>query len=222
MSWRGGGAATLPSGPRGGWGRRGAVAPASPPDPAARARAAAWAAALAADPRAVYLDTETTGLDATAEVVDIAVVGADGRVLLETLVRPAAPIPAAAHRVHGISDADVAAAPSWCDVHDALVALLWDRPVVVYNAAFDQRIVGQCCDRFALPRPRGGWLCAMLAFAAYRGEWNPRRGGYRWHKLEAAVETFGVPTGGHRARGDALACRAVVLGMAAEHGDGGS
>ena len=38
---------------------------------------------------------------------------------------------------------------------------------------------------------------------------------YRFQKLERAVLAFGAEPGGHRAAADAIACRAVVLGMAA-------
>ena len=181
---------------------------------AARLEAIAWATAIAADPRVVYLDTETTGLGPTAEVIDVAVVGADGRVYLDTLVRPVARIPSDASAIHGIFDADVAAAPTWPEVHDRLCALLAGRIAVVYNAAFDRRLVSQCCDRHRVSVPDAAWECAMRRFAAFHGE-SSARGGYRLQRLDRAVATFGGPPPGHRAAADALACRAVVLGMAA-------
>ena len=181
---------------------------------ATREEAIAWASRLALDPRTVYLDTETTGLDARAEVVDIAVVASDGRVLLETLVRPVTPIPLEASRIHGIFDADVADAPSWQEVHDRVCAAVVDRIVVVYNAAFDRRMVSQCCGRHGLLPPDTVWECAMRGYAAFHGE-RTERHGFRLQKLERAVATFGAAPGGHRAAADALACRAVVLGMAA-------
>lgn len=186
-----------------------------------RAEAIAWAVALAGDPRVVFLDTETTGLGGGAEVVDLAVVGRDGGILLETLVRPVAPIPPDASAIHGIGDADVAGAPGWPEVHEGLCRLLAGRPVVVYNAAFDRRMVGQCGERHGLALPDLRWECAMLAYARFRGEPGGRGGRFRWHKLEHAVRAFGAAAGGHRAAADALACRAVVFGMAgAAAGDG--
>lgn len=172
-----------------------------------------WAYRLAVDPRTLYLDTETTGLDGGAEVVDLAVVAADGRVLLETLVRPSGRIPAGASAIHGIFDHHVTAAPTWPAVHGRLHALLAGRTVVVYNAPFDRRIVEQCCHRHRLDAPPATWECAMRRYAAFHGEPGPR-GGYRSHKLERAVAAFGAAPGGHRAAADALACRAVVHGMA--------
>ncbi|MDP9364902.1 MAG: 3'-5' exonuclease [Chloroflexota bacterium] len=193
----------------------------SPPSTLARAatsdpswEAVAWAYRLATDAATLYLDTETTGLDGGAEVVDLAVVGADGRVLLETLVRPSGAIPSGATTIHGIRDHHVAGAPPWPDVHEHLRMLIRGRPVVVYNAAFDRRIVEQCCSRHGVEPPEARWECAMRNYAAFFGQ-PGARGGFRNHKLEHAVARFGGAPGGHRAAADALACRAVVLGMAA-------
>jgi len=173
-----------------------------------RRQAIAWAAETVADPRAVYLDTETTGLHGAAEIVDVAVIGADGHVLLETLVRPVEPIPAIASRVHGIYDHHVTAAPSWTDVHRELCRLLNNRRVVVYNSAFDRRIIAQCCHRHELDAPGvDRWDCAMLAYADFLG-------GTRWKQLGVAAAAFGIPAGGHRAAADAMVCRGVVIGMA--------
>ncbi len=179
-----------------------------------RGEAMRWAVELVSDPLTVYLDTETTGLSADAEVIDIAVVAGDGRVLLDTLVRPSQLIPPEASRVNGIHDEDVAFAPHWRDVHAALEPLLEGRRVVVYNAAFDRRMLSQTCARHDLCIPGAIWDCAMLKYARFHGELNASRRGYRWHRLDYAVLSFGAKPGGHRAMGDALACRHVVVGMA--------
>lgn len=173
-----------------------------------------WAYRFATDPRTLYLDTETTGLDAGAEVVDLAVVASDGRILLETLIRPSRQIPSDASAIHGIYAEHVADAPTWPVIHERLHDLLVDRPVVVYNAPFDRRMVEQCCRRHGLATPSSSWECAMRRFAAFHGD-RTQRGGFRSHKLEFAVTRFGARPGGHRAAADALACRSVVHGMAA-------
>ena len=56
----------------------------------------------------LFLDTETTGLDADAESIEIAIIDAAGFVQLENFVKPCVPIPAAATSVNGINDQDVA------------------------------------------------------------------------------------------------------------------
>ncbi len=183
---------------------------------AARSAAVAWAAAVASDPRSVYVDTETTGCGAGDEVIELAVVGNDGAVLFETLLRPRRPIPAAVVAVHGITDAHVAGAPTLPDVQAALIAALSGRLVVVYNAPFDRRMIEQTCRLYGAPPPPAAYDCAMRRYADFAGVAHPSgRGGYRWHKLEKAVLAFGAAPGGHRATADALACRAVVHGMAA-------
>jgi len=186
---------------------------------ASRGAAVRWAQSVVGDRDSVFLDTETTGLDGSAEVVDIAVIGADGRILLNTLVQPGRPIPATATQIHGIQDEHLISAPTWPEVVDSLVSILRGRNVVVYNAAFDLRLVNQCCTAHGLPVFARDWSCAMLAYAAFQSEWNTRRSGYRWHKLDLAVARFGAEPGGHRALGDAVACREVVVGMAAWVGD---
>lgn len=181
---------------------------------AGRSWAIAWAAERVADRDVLYLDTETTGLDGRAEIIDVAVADGTGRIVFETLIRPMAPIPRDASLIHGIEDGHVADAPTWPEIHDALATLLADRTVVVYNAPFDRRMLVQSCSRHGVDAPASDWSCAMAAYAAFR-EMSTIRGGFRRHKLEHAAASFGARAGGHRAAGDALACRAVVVGMAA-------
>lgn len=179
----------------------------------ARSRAIAWARAAVTDPSVVYLDTETTGLDRSAEVIEIALVDALGRVIFETLVRPVSPIPPVASTIHGIFDADLARAPTWPEIHDLVCDALLDRKIVVYNAAFDRRLIAQSSARHGLVSPDCTWSCAMQTYASFLGV-EAGRGSFRRHKLEDAARAFGGPAGGHRAAGDARACRAVVVGMA--------
>jgi Mycothiol maleylpyruvate isomerase N-terminal domain len=75
--------------------------------------------------------------------------------------------------------------------------------------------VNQACDRYALAAPAADWECAMRKYAGFYGNWDSGKRWYRFQKLERAVLAFGAEPGGHRAAADAIACRAVVLGMAA-------
>lgn len=52
----------------------------------------------------IILDTETTGLDNTAEIVEISVINDQGEVLLDTLIKPTKPIPGDATAIHGITN----------------------------------------------------------------------------------------------------------------------
>lgn len=174
-----------------------------------------WAQLVASDPQVVFLDTETTGVGSDAEICDIAVLASDGRVLLDTLVRPKRPIPAEATRIHGIHDHHVAGALSWEQIYPRFVDATAQRHVVVYNADYDQGVISQCCRVCGLSLPLSRWDCAMKAYSTYVGEPSSRsRGGYRWFKLDQAAAAFGIRPGGHRAAADAEVCRQVVHAMA--------
>jgi DNA polymerase-3 subunit epsilon len=181
-------------------------------------RAIDWAVKIVHNPNAVYLDTETTGLELTAEVCDIAIVAGDGTVLLDTLVRPRTPIPAEATTVHGITDAMVADAPTFPEIVETVRMLIASKLVVVYNAAYDLPLLNRLCQTHgarALSLDIAGRGCAMLAFSDLDGTLNAF-GKPKWHRLDVAAARFGIPPGGHRALGDAETTRLVVAAMARE------
>jgi DNA polymerase-3 subunit epsilon len=161
------------------------------------------------------LDTETTGLDELAEVCEIAVIDQNGRVCLDTLVRPNDPIPADAAAIHGITDHMVNDAPMWLDVAPMLMHILCQRPVVTYNAAFDMRMCDQSNEPWGMGTFGVRGCCAMEAYAEYHGEPGSRPGDYRWQKLGAAAQQLGVPIAQpqHRALGDCLTTLAVLRAM---------
>jgi hypothetical protein len=101
------------------------------------AELSAWARGVLADPDAVVLDTETTGLHDTARIVDLAVLTVGGDVLVDTLLDPGEPIPAEAWGVHGIADADVQDAPRFGDVLVQLTGALVNRRCLIYNRGYD-------------------------------------------------------------------------------------
>jgi len=165
----------------------------------------------------VFLDTETTGLDAAAEVVEICIVDLAGAALLDSLVRPTRAIPPDATAIHGISDAMVRGAPTWSDLWPDVQRLVSERHVAIYNADFDLQMMRQSHRAHGLPWRLGDdklW-CVMRLYAAFAGQWSERRGDYRWHKLEVAAAQCGVAVAtAHRARPDALLARAVLQHMA--------
>lgn len=188
--------------------------------PATRAAAVRWAKHVVEDGRTVFLDTETTGLGADAEICDIGVIALDGTVLLDSLVRPNRPIPLAAAQVHGISDEMVADARSWNMVYRELVDTLdgVDR-VVVYNLQYDLPLINAVSAKAGFipidADDSRAWTCAMKAYSQYDGTLG-KYGDLKWHKLDAACQAFGINPGGHRAMADAEATRLLVLAMANE------
>jgi len=182
----------------------------------ARAEAIVWARETAERGDVLYLDTETTGLGDTDELVDIAAIDNRGRILLNTLIKPRRPIPADATAIHGISNFSVRDAPVWAEVYPRFLELVSGyQHLIVYNADFDQRLIRQTCFACALTLPHVSWHCAMKKYAAFVGA-RGSYGDFRWHQLGQAVSQLGINLiPDHSALADARACRAVVQGMAA-------
>lgn len=173
--------------------------------------AISWARRILDSPSpTLILDTETTGLDGRAEIVQIALISTRGETLLNTLVRPMRPIPSEATRIHGITNAAVSSAPTFTDIFPQLRELIARQRVLIYNADYDLRLIEQSARPYLLPigRPHLGALeydCVMHWYSQWCGEWNEYHGNYRWQRL---------PGGDHSALGDCLATLAVLKKMA--------
>ncbi len=165
----------------------------------------------------LFLDTETTGLNERAEIVEIAILDYDGTPLLESLVKPRYPIPSDVTRIHGITNATVSDAPSWADLWPQISAILKERNVGIYNADFDLRMLAQSHQsaRLVWERDQVTSFCIMQLYARYYGERG--YGGFRWQSLEKAGRQcrLSLPNS-HRAADDARLARAVLLHVAGE------
>ncbi|MEU0743976.1 3'-5' exonuclease [Streptomyces sp. NPDC006134] len=96
-----------------------------------------WAAAALVDPDVLVLDTETTGLDEDARIVELAVLNSRGEVLLDTLLNPGVPVPDDAAAIHGITTEALVGAPTFSDVLVQLTGLLDGKRCLIYNKWFD-------------------------------------------------------------------------------------
>lgn len=195
---------------------------------AARAEAVAWARRML-DRESVILDTETTGLSAEDEIVEIAVIDLSGEVLLEQRIQPRNPARLlvrdarsgrCAADIHGIRPEMLDGQPGFPQVYERLTDVLRLKPVVIYNADYDTRMLAQDCARYGLYLPLFSAHCAMKQFAAWKGIPGRNPGEYRWHKLDDAVLALNVPMNqfdehAHSALGDCRRTLAVLKAMAA-------
>ena len=134
------------------------------------ARAAAAIASLLERDDVLILDTETTGMGKTAEVIEIAIINTRGEVLLDTLLKPKVPVMNRhAQRVHGISLGMLVGAPSWPEVLPELAELADRRTVLAWNAPFDAGMLEQNSLAWNLPHPKWLFVCAMRLYAKQRG-----------------------------------------------------
>ena len=180
-----------------------------------RRAALLWARRIVASPDVVFLDTETTGVKPTDDLVDIAILDGRGETLLEQLLKPSRPIPADTSAFNGISNKMVATAPDLQEIYPTLADVVANRVVVAYNSDFDRTMLAAALRRRGLPDiAASSWDCAMEAYAAFNGESSWHRPGFRWMSLEKATAKLGIPQPTHRARADAEACRRVVHALA--------
>ena len=174
-------------------------------------RFAEFDALLTGSAQAVYLDTETTGLDPFGgdELLEIALISHDGTVLLDTLLRPVVRTSwLEAQAIHGITPEMVATAPTLAETLQQISRILGAaESLVIYNAEFDLRFLPCEMRQMAKEKAR----CAMRAFSLWYGERSERYGDFRRHKLEVAAAVAGHNWTGdaHRALADAQAVRHV-------------
>lgn len=175
------------------------------------AELASWAREVLADPDTVILDTETTGLEDDARIVDLAVITGAGDVLVNTLINPGETIPWEATDIHGITDEQVADAPRFADTLAQLTTALNGRRCLIYNKPYDvarlrhELTLHYRQDGHAKPEASAAtWLDSMrfedalIPYSDWYGDWSDYWGNYAWQPL------YG---GDHRAVSD---CRAVV------------
>ena len=170
------------------------------------AQAVEWASNLVSLNDWVILDTETTGMDTNAEIVEIAIIGCDREILINTRVRPSSEIEPGASDVHGICREHLADAPNAAAIWDRLQAVIEHKIVIAYNEAFDRRMLKQTAARYGLDyltAPK--FDCAMLQYAAYCGEWVDKWSDYKYQHL---------PHGGHSALADCRATWRLIQRMA--------
>ncbi len=182
----------------------------------------------ASQPFAV-VDLETTGPDpATASIVEIAIAVFIPHhaepITFASLVNPGCPIPPEATEVHGITDADVADAPTIDDVlsDQRFVGLLGDMIPCAFNEGYDRAILQRELVRVGaiatLTLPVYRWATWLDPLVILRHDafdrWVPGKGR---HKLGACCERWGVPhESAHRARGDAVATGKLLRAIVAK------
>jgi DNA polymerase-3 subunit epsilon len=120
----------------------------------------------------IFLDTETTGLGSTDEIIEIAIINSKGIPLVNELIRPNQ----SSQAIHGITNKLVAKAPKWPEVHNKVAYYLQSADyIVVYNAEFDWRLLEQTVNQYNCPTLvpyRNKLHCSMTQFSEYYGEWD--------------------------------------------------
>lgn len=172
---------------------------------------------MAAKREFLVLDTETTGLH-IGEIVEIAIINAQGDKLLETYIHPVNGIPEDASRIHGITLETVASAPTWVYMADEIRDIIAGRDLIVYNATYDRKMFHQSAEAHGMAKIEwkevARWHCAMNAYAEFYGDWNNYHQSFRWQTLSNAARQCGIEVNGaHSALGDCRMTLAVINHM---------
>ena len=150
----------------------------------------------------VAFDTETTGLSRHSDrVVELAAIKFRNGVVIDEkrwLIDPQMPIPAAATRVHGITDQMVKDAPHFPRVMRQFVVFMDDAVLLAHNAPFDVGIIHSELSRNAMDAPTNAVLDTLPLTRA----WFPE---IKRHNLESLATHLQLqPERYHRGLDDTL------------------
>lgn len=159
--------------------------------------------------RYAVIDLETTGFSPLEDrVVEMACVLVENGSITQSwrsLVNPGRPIPPYATRVHGITDADVAAAPIFPIAQRYLRSLCAGATVVAHNARFDLSFL-----------PELGHLPSLCTVALAR-RCFPDAPNFKCQTLREYLQ-IELDAPAHRALGDALVTAHILLRCLARFG----
>ena len=165
----------------------------------------------------VFFDLETTGtermLDRVVEIAAVSVPPEGPPRVFDLRVNPGVRIPSEATAIHGISDADVAGAPSFRDIAPDLRAFLGEADLAGYNIrSFDVPLLVREFQRAGVPFALEGRRIVDMQTIFFRKE--PR-------DLGAALRFFAgrEHADAHAALADVVAAAEVLAGQLRRYGD---
>ena len=161
--------------------------------------------------RAIFYDTETTGIRASTDrIIEIAAYDPERNLTFEKLINPGISIPSEASAIHHITDDMVADSPSFAQVGQEFMDFCCGEVVLIAhnNDAFDFHFVNNEMNRHQLKMPSEWKFLDSLKWARrYRPD-LPR------HTLQFLREMYGVAINtAHRALDDVIVLHQVFMAM---------
>lgn len=140
----------------------------------------------------LVLDTETTGVDSRAEVLQFSAIWGTGKEAMNVYIKPVHTTEwPRAMSVNHISPEDVANCPEMPEVKESIEALLNESKVIVgYNLPFDLGMLQH--NGIKLPSEQDvEFIDLMRPFAEVYGEYSLVYGDYKWQKLITCAKYYG-------------------------------
>ena len=165
-----------------------------------RGAAIAWAKQVTNTSNALILDSETTGLDRTAQIVELSIINTAGETLFDQRFKPTVSVHSRAAKIHGLTDEVLSNYPPFSEFSDEIWELISGRDLIIYNKAFDYRLLIQTAGSAKCYMPPSmeepSIHCAMMHYGAFAGSKQK------------------LPSGDHSALGDCKATLKVIEMMA--------
>lgn len=96
----------------------------------------------------VVIDTETTGMTADDEVIELAVVNMDGTVLYDSTFCPKTEVSCFASAVNHITTESLCDSPEFAGEWNKIKALIGNKKILAHNASFDKRMIKQTLEKY--------------------------------------------------------------------------
>lgn len=142
--------------------------------------------------KVLVLDTETTGLDRHAEILQFSAIWGSGEIAINQYICPdhTSSWPRAM-AVNHITPTMVMNEPAISELKDEIEDLLYSADIIVgYNLPFDLQMLKQ--NGIDLPpEDKVKYVDLMIPFAEVYGEYNDYYGDYKWQKLITCAHYYG-------------------------------
>lgn len=160
--------------------------------------------------RAIYFDTETTGVDIRNDrIIELAGYEPVSKQSFVRLIHPGRPIPKEATNIHGITDEMVANAPNFGGIWEEFVAFCGDDAVLIAHngETFDLPFLGEEVKRHNMTLPAWPLIDSLKWARKYRSD-LPK------HSLQFLRQVYGVAENqAHRALDDVMVLYEVFSTM---------
>lgn len=167
-----------------------------------------WANEVLKKNDVVLLDTETTGVDKKARLIDLGVINSKGSTVIDLLINPNMPIPERASEVNHIYDDMVKNSPKFEQIYSRVFDLLDGKTILAWNSNFDKRIVENEFKILDKSPPNCKWIDVMPIYGKYSNKGH-------FNKLCLAAQECGIiQEQTHRSVDDCIFTLKVIQRMA--------